>query len=73
MNSLVIVSVSFFLILPEIFPRIEKLYLYTGYAVLVTLFSVFDFDRIFKYLIIMLAAASALLLFLQFFWLGALF
>jgi hypothetical protein len=73
MNSLVIISVSFLLFLPEIFPRIEKLYIYTGYAVLATLFSVFDFDRIFKYLIIILAAASAMLLFLQFFWLGPLF
>jgi hypothetical protein len=77
MNGLLIASVSSFLILPDIFSGIEKpvekLYLYTAYAVLSTLFSVFDFDRIFKYLIIILAAVSALILFFQFFWLGPLF
>jgi hypothetical protein len=73
MNSLIISAVSFLLLLPEIFPRIEKLYVCIGYAVLSTLFSVFDFDRIFKYLIIVLAALSGLILFLQLFWLGPLF
>jgi hypothetical protein len=34
---------------------------------------VFDFDRIFKYLILILAAVSAAILFFQFFWLGPLF
>jgi hypothetical protein len=73
MNSLAIGAVSFLILLPEIVPGIEKPYLYAGYALLVTIFSVFDFDRIFKYLIIILAAVSAFALFLQFFWLGPLF
>jgi hypothetical protein len=68
-NSLAIISLSSLLLLPEIFPGVEKLYIYTGYAALATLFSIFDFDRIFKYLIIILAAVSAVILFLQFFWL----
>jgi hypothetical protein len=73
MNALLIAAASCFLIMPDIFPRIETLYLYSGYAVLSVLFSVFDFDRIFKYLIFALAIVSALILFLQFFWLGPLF
>jgi hypothetical protein len=73
MNGLLITAASSLLILPDIFPRLEKLYLCIGYAVLSTLFSVFDFDRIFKYLILILAAVSAAILFFQFFWLGPLF
>ncbi|MDR1025431.1 MAG: hypothetical protein LBL56_06840 [Treponema sp.] len=73
MNALLIVAASCFLILPDIFPRVEMLYLCLGYAVFSVLFSIFDFDRIFKYLIIVLAAVSAAALFLQLFWLGPLF
>jgi hypothetical protein len=73
MNCLLIAAASSFLILPDIFPRIERLYLYAGYALLSTIFSIFDFDRIFKYLIVILAAASALILFLRLLWPGSLF
>jgi hypothetical protein len=73
MNALLIAAASCFLILPDLFPRIEMLYFYAGYAVLSVLFSIVDFDRIFKYLIIVLAVLAAAALFLQLFWLGPLF
>ncbi|MDR1972922.1 MAG: hypothetical protein LBQ46_13495 [Treponema sp.] len=73
MNCLLITALSCFLVLPDIFPRIEKPPVWIGYTVLGVLFSVFDFDRIFKYLVIALAMVSALVLFLQLFYLGPLF
>ncbi|MDR3147511.1 MAG: hypothetical protein LBU00_03930 [Treponema sp.] len=73
MNSLLIVAVSCFMILPDVFPRIDRLLVTLVYAALSTLFSVFDFDRIFKYLVFALALAAALALFLQLFYLGPLF
>jgi hypothetical protein len=72
MNSLLIVIGSAFFILPGVFPRVNAVFLALGYAAASTLFSIFDFDRIFKYLIFALAIASAAALFLQFFWLGPL-
>jgi hypothetical protein len=73
MNSLLIAVISGFYILPDLFPRIDGLFVTCGYAVLSTLFSVFDFDRIFKYLVFALAIVSAAALFLQLFYLGPLF
>jgi hypothetical protein len=65
MNALLIVTVACSFILPNIFPRIESMWL--GYAGLSTLFSVFDFDRVFKYLIIVVVIVSVVALFLQVF------
>jgi hypothetical protein len=73
MNSLLVIVVSCSFLLPDLFPRIDRLYVTLGYAALSTLFSVFDFDRIFKYLVFALAVASAAALFLQLFYLGPLF
>lgn len=73
MNSLLMVVLSCSFIVPDMFPRIDTFYVVLGYAALSTLFSVFDFDRIFKYLIFALAMVSAIALFLQLFWLGPLF
>jgi hypothetical protein len=72
MNSLLIVMISYSLVLPDIFPRVDKLYIWISYAALSTLFSVFDFDRVFKYLVIALVIVSTVALFLQFY-LGPLF
>jgi hypothetical protein len=72
MNSLLIIIISGFFILPGVFPRVNALFAVLSYAASSTLFSIFDFDRIFKYLVFALAIASAAALFLQFFWLGPL-
>jgi hypothetical protein len=73
MNSLLMTVLACSFVLPGIFPRIDTPYMVLGYAGLSTLFSVFDFDRIFTYLIFALAIVSAVVLFLQLFWLGPLF
>jgi hypothetical protein len=73
MNSLLIIAVSCSLVLPDLFPRIDRSLVTIGYAALSTLFSVFDFDRIFKYLVFALGLVAAGALFLQLFYLGPLF
>jgi hypothetical protein len=72
MNSLLIIAVSCFLIAPGMFPRIDKQPVMLVYAGLSTLFSVFDFDRIFKYIVFALAAAAVAAFFLRLFYLGPL-
>jgi hypothetical protein len=67
MNALLIILISCSVILPGIFSRVDSRYIWLGYAALSTLFSVFDFDRIFKYLVIIAVFASAAALFLQMF------
>jgi hypothetical protein len=73
MNSLLMGVLSCSFIVPDIFPRIDTFRMILGYAALSTLFSVFDFDRIFKYLIFALAIISAAALYIQIFFLGPLF
>ncbi|MDR0731162.1 MAG: hypothetical protein LBF63_05790 [Treponema sp.] len=73
MNSLLIVAVSCFMMLPDLFPRVDRMPVTLVYAALSALFSAFDFDRIFKYLVFALAVAAAVALFLQLFYLGPLF
>ncbi|MDR0669782.1 MAG: hypothetical protein LBF95_06840 [Treponema sp.] len=73
MNSLLIIAVSCFMILPDLFPRIDRQTVTLVYAALSALFSVFDFDRVFKYLVFALAGAAAAALLLQLFYLGPLF
>ncbi|MDR2375706.1 MAG: hypothetical protein LBD96_04625 [Treponema sp.] len=73
MNSLLIVAISCFMMLPDLLPHVDRLPLTLVYAALSALFSVFDFDRIFKYLVFALAVAAAVALCLQLFYLGPLF
>ncbi|MDR3247270.1 MAG: hypothetical protein LBT39_00665 [Treponema sp.] len=73
MNALLIIIIAGSFILPDTFIHIDNRYLWLGYAALSTLFSLFDFDRIFKYLVIVLVILSVAALFLQFFYLGPLF
>ncbi|MDR2136214.1 MAG: hypothetical protein LBO76_06320 [Treponema sp.] len=72
MNSLLIIAVSCFTIAPDMLPRIDRSLLTLVYAALSTLFSAFDFDRVFKYLVFALAVAAAAALCLQLFYLGPL-
>ncbi|GHV53528.1 hypothetical protein AGMMS49579_12450 [Spirochaetia bacterium] len=68
-NALMILFVAVYLLVPGFFLGLDKTYVYFGYAGLATLLSVFDFDKIFKYIILILAIISLVLLFLHCFYL----